>query len=149
LSFELGVSEDGRQKARRVEGPRGAPKPRPRPAWIGYFAIALFLAVASVVATVWPTPLWVPAGYLGMSVMCFVAYAIDKSAARGRRWRVAESTLLLLGLIGGWPGGMLAQQVLRHKTRKPSFLGPFWVTVVLNVVGLAGLSWFLAASTPI
>jgi len=59
-------------------------------------------------------------------------YAIDKSAARKGAWRTQESTLHLLSLAGGWPGALIAQQKLRHKTRKPSFRVVFWITVVLN-----------------
>jgi uncharacterized membrane protein YsdA (DUF1294 family) len=39
----------------------------------------------------------------------------------------------MLGLIGGWPGAIVAQQLLRHKTSKRSFRIAFWVTVVLNI----------------
>ena len=49
-------------------------------------------------------------------------------------------------LVGGWPGGLLAQQWLRHKTSKRSFQQMFWVTVVANVAGFLWLSSRLAAS---
>jgi uncharacterized membrane protein YsdA (DUF1294 family) len=62
-----------------------------------------------------------------------VAYALDKSAAVAGRWRVSEQSLLLLGLAGGWPGGLVAQQLLRHKSNKTSFRHAFWGTVVVNV----------------
>lgn len=149
LSFEMGSGNDGRPKAFRVQGPRGAPKPRAQSPVAGYLAIAGFLALAGVIASEWPLPLWVAALYLGLSVMCFVAYAIDKSAARRGRWRVPESTLLSIGLAGGWPGGIVAQYALRHKTRKPSFLGQFWVTVVLNVAALVAFTWYLAQAGPV
>ena len=70
--------------------------------------------------------------YLAASVAAFMAYRGDKAAAmRGGR-RTPEATLHLLGLIGGWPGALLAQRILRHKTRKLSFQVPFWGTVLLN-----------------
>ncbi|MDP3638593.1 MAG: DUF1294 domain-containing protein, partial [Azonexus sp.] len=71
------------------------------------------------------------------------AYALDKSAAQGGRWRTQESTLHLLALIGGWPGALIAQNRLRHKSRKTSFQLVFWMTVLLNC---GGLGWLL--STP-
>ena len=74
-----------------------------------------------------------------MSLVTFVVYARDKAAARDRRWRVAESTLHPLALVGGWPGALLAQEVLRHKTVKASFRATFWCTVVANLVLLAAL----------
>ncbi len=79
-------------------------------------------------------PGWLAALYLAASLLCFIAYAIDKSAAIGGRRRISERTLLTLGFIGGWPGGLVAQQLLRHKTRKASFLIAFWLSVVVNVI---------------
>ena len=73
--------------------------------------------------------------YALMSLLCFIAYAWDKSAAHSGKWRTKERTLLLLGLLCGWPGAVLAQQLLRHKSAKTSFQIAFWATVVLNVAG--------------
>jgi uncharacterized membrane protein YsdA (DUF1294 family) len=70
----------------------------------------------------------------------FFAYAFDKAAARAGRWRTAEATLLLLGLVGGWPGALLAQQLLRHKSSKAPFRAAFWVTVALNAGVFVALS---------
>ena len=66
------------------------------------------------------------------SLVTYVVYAIDKNAARKGAWRIPEAQLHLLALIGGWPGAMLAQQIVRHKSKKPSFRFVFWITVVLN-----------------
>lgn len=59
-------------------------------------------------------------------------------SARDGRWRIAENTLHLLALLGGWPGALLAQYRLRHKSSKPAFLIIFWATVLLNC-GALGL----------
>jgi uncharacterized membrane protein YsdA (DUF1294 family) len=79
--------------------------------------------------------------YLLASSVCFVVYALDKSAARRRERRTPERTLLLLGLAGGWPGAVLAQQWLRHKTRKQPFQNLFWLTVALHLGLAGGLAW--------
>lgn len=76
------------------------------------------------------------------SVLCFIFYALDKSAARAGRWRISESTLLMLGLCCGWPGGIVARQWLRHKSVKTSFRTKFWATTAVNVALLAALAWF-------
>ena len=68
-----------------------------------------------------------------MSVVAYATYARDKSAARRSARRTPERTLHLMALLGGWPGALLAQRRLRHKSRKPSFLVSFWLTVVVNV----------------
>lgn len=74
-----------------------------------------------------------------LSVTTFLVYALDKRAARRRHWRVPEKLLHLLALLGGWPGALAAQQVLRHKTRKLQFQALFWTTVMLNLSFL----WYL------
>lgn len=79
-------------------------------------------------------PVWLGGFYLLASLTTFVAYAIDKSAARNNRWRTQESTLHLLALAGGWPGALAAQRLLRHKSVKAEFRRVFWLTVALNVM---------------
>ncbi|KQW94090.1 cold-shock protein [Massilia sp. Root418] len=88
----------------------------------------------------WRIPTWPGLLYAGASVVCFIFYAIDKSAARAGRWRTPESTLLLLGLCCGWPGAILAQQWLRHKTSKRSFQLAFWASVAINMAAFAWLA---------
>ena len=99
------------------------------------FALLFATFVAASVWTGTLSPL-VPALYLGASLVTFAAYALDKSAAQKGQWRTRESTLHLLGLIGGWPGALVAQGVLRHKSKKRPFLIFFWSTVLLNCSGL-------------
>ncbi|MTV40643.1 DUF1294 domain-containing protein [Duganella radicis] len=84
--------------------------------------------------------LWLASLYGAASVACFIAYAIDKSAAIHQRRRISERTLLVLGLCCGWPGGLLAQRWLRHKSRKTGFLVRFWLTVLINVALVAVLA---------
>ncbi len=97
--------------------------------------ILLFVLVFVLVAALWQVSAWVVAAYLGLSIVSVAAYAVDKSAAQRRRRRISERSLLLIGLLGGWPGAIIAQQALRHKTRKVPFRVAFWITIVLNVGG--------------
>lgn len=77
--------------------------------------------------------------YLIVSIITFVAYALDKSKAKRGAWRTPESTLHLFALFGGWPGAALAQQMLRHKSAKTKFRIVFWLTVVVNSTVLGWL----------
>ncbi|MFC5301411.1 DUF1294 domain-containing protein [Azospira restricta] len=146
VTFEV-ETVDGKKRAKRVEPVRAARRDRRSrgdgPAQWGTasrFALPAFLLVFTVVAAVWKLPLWVGGLYLGASLVCFIVYALDKSAAAAERWRVSEATLLTLGLVGGWPGAIVAQQVLRHKSSKASFRARFWATVIANVLGFAVLA---------
>jgi len=141
VSFEVELNAQGKKRAMNVQmvRPAGTPSPsrKEMPAQWGtasLFAIPGFLVVYLGAAISWGVPKQFLIAYVGVNIICFVAYAIDKSAARSGGWRTAESTLLALGLAGGWPGAILAQQLLRHKSNKPSFRSAFWGTVVLNVV---------------
>lgn len=78
-------------------------------------------------------PLWIGALYGIISIMTGIAYARDKSAAISGKWRAPEKTLHLLSLVGGWPGAVIAQERLRHKTQKTSFVVIFWLTVLANL----------------
>jgi uncharacterized membrane protein YsdA (DUF1294 family) len=87
----------------------------------------------------WKFQTFAAVAYAVMSLITFVVYAFDKSAAKTQRWRTSEATLHMLALIGGWPGALLAQQWLRHKSSKRVFRTVFWTMVVLNVAGVVML----------
>lgn len=92
--------------------------------WLGYLPM--------VVATI----------YLVVSLMTFIAYALDKSAAKSGQRRTPEKTLFFFGLVGGWPGAIFAQQLFRHKSSKREFQSIFWLTVLLNC---GALIWVLSS----
>ena len=110
---------------------------------IGRVFTYLFCAALILAVFLGRLPLLILGVYLAASVLAYMAYAMDKAAAESRRWRIAEDTLHIWGLIGGWPGALFAQQRLRHKTSKASFQVMFWFTVILNC-GVLG--WLLTAS---
>lgn len=94
------------------------------------------MALYGAMAVRWGVPSVFVILYLAASIVGFFVYMFDKMAARRGGWRTQESTLLVLGLAGGWPGAILAQVFLRHKSSKPSFRWKFWATVLLNVAAL-------------
>ena len=99
------------------------------------FWLAGFVLLYAVCSALWPVPWWVGAAYVALSVVAYGMYAADKRAAQTGAWRVPENKLHLVALLGGWPGALVAQQRLRHKTVKPEFRAVFWLTVVANVLG--------------
>jgi uncharacterized membrane protein YsdA (DUF1294 family)/cold shock CspA family protein len=141
-------SEDGRHRAVSVSysGEKIGEKVPLKSEW-GLLAAMLvslaFLIAILVFGFMWLIPLELAGLYFGASIIAFFMYWSDKSAARKGRWRTRESSLLLCGLIGGWPGALIAQQLFRHKSSKAEFQISFWGSVVVNC---AGLGWVL---TPI
>ena len=93
---------------------------------------AFFLGIVGISVLTAKMPPLVLALYMVASLLTFIMYAVDKSASKKGAWRTQESTLHLLSLAGGWPGALVAQQKLRHKSKKQSFRSVFWLTVLLN-----------------
>lgn len=147
LSFVAGTDAQGKARALKVQSlePRPASAPPPavrreqqrREALRGgsLWLIPGFALLVLLVQLAFGLPHWLWGSYLAMSLATFIVYAGDKRAARLQQWRVAEGTLHGLALACGWPGALLAQQLLRHKSAKPSFRRLFWLTVILNVLG--------------
>jgi len=99
---------------------------------ISVFLAGIFLFIVAICGFLGRVPFWILALYLSMSLTTFALYAFDKSAAQKGARRTPESTLHLLSLFCGWPGALIAQQKLRHKSKKESFREVFWGTVFLN-----------------
>jgi len=143
VGYELNTDARGRAQAAKVAfvGERIPSTSPSRPSSHRLWLAALFLVFVACSAFAGKLPLVVPGFYLATSVVTFVAYKLDKSAAENDSWRTKESTLHLFALIGGWPGALVAQRLLRHKTQKASFQLVFWSTVALNC---GALGWLLS-----
>ena len=77
--------------------------------------------------------------YVALSVIALLAYAIDKHRARKHRNRISEAFLLIVGLLGGSFGALLAMRVFRHKTRH----WYFWGLNILGMLAQSGLLFWL------
>ncbi|QDS95650.1 hypothetical protein FF011L_44480 [Roseimaritima multifibrata] len=145
VAYEIGTDANGRVRAERVVF-AGERLPWNASFQLGYVALTfagIFLVVLAGAVVFGKLPsliLWL---YFVASAVAFVAYSLDKSAAKQGRWRTQESTLHLFGLVGGWPGAAVAQSLLRHKSRKQSFQVVFWFTIVLNC---SALGWLFSPS---
>jgi len=130
----------GRPQAPRRPRPPSSSASEP-PAAAGAALIhLLMLGWAALLAwSVWAgrLPVWVLGVAVGVNLLTFLVYAIDKRAAQTGQWRTRESQLHLLSLAGGWPGAWFAQQWLRHKSRKQPFRAVYWATVGLHCAALA------------
>ena len=142
VSYELATDAKGRFNASKVRfasqtAPSQVKNGKPFP---GILVGMLFLAAMAVLWLIGKLPVVVPLAYSALSLIAYIAYGMDKSAAQRKRWRTQERTLHLFALLGGWPGALVAQQHLRHKSKKAQFRLVFWFTVLLN---LGALAWLL------
>ena len=58
---------------------------------------------------------------IGINIVTFLVYGIDKWKAKQGSWRISEATLLILAIIGGSIGALLGMKVWRHKTQHQKF----------------------------
>ena len=85
---------------------------------------------------------WAVAWLLAAAIVAFLVTLWDKNRARRREWRVQESTLWLIALLGGSAVMFLTMLVIRHKTRHT----PFMVGLPLLALVQAGLVYLLLQS---
>jgi len=144
VAYLPAVDERGRPTATEVKYNLAAPveepiKQKQSTTWRAF----LGLSALTVVGVAWHwygVPTKVAGAYASLSVISFVLYAWDKGASGAKHQRTPEATLHLWSLLGGWPGALLAQHFLRHKSRKTSFQKVFWVTVFFNIAVVAWLA---------
>ena len=71
---------------------------------------------------------------LTFNLLTFIIYGIDKFKAKKAKWRIPESTLLLLAVFGGSIGAWLGLQVWRHKTQHKKFYIGIPMILTLQVI---------------
>lgn len=137
------IQQDPRGRAQAVDiryaGARNVRFQKMDKSYTSYIVAAIFVSAVWALAFFGRIPFGVLLVYLVVSALAFLVYAIDKSAARRGRWRTKENTMHLLGVVGGWPGALVAQALFRHKSSKRSFQSVFWFTVLLNIGALIWL----------
>ncbi|MCA8961826.1 MAG: DUF1294 domain-containing protein [Planctomycetes bacterium] len=91
------------------------------------------------------------AGYLALltilSAIGFRLAILDKiRAAEGAdgAGRIRERTLHTIEVLGGWPGALVAQYGVRHKTTKASYRRAFALLVALHLALIALVGWALS-----
>lgn len=141
ITYELATDENGRFYAKNIRfaGDSAISNSPNKYNWLSSSFTIIFCLVIALSALMGRLPLKIILLYLVASTVTFLAYGIDKSAAQSNRWRTKESTLHIFGLVGGWPGALLAQKTLRHKSKKEEFQSIFWVTVFANCFTLGWL----------
>lgn len=150
VNFEVETNSDGKKRAVRIQatssaaGKRNTARRHTKP-WdtTSLFVLGGFILSYLVISLVWKLSIYVGVAYLAMSLICAVFYWVDKHSAKTGAWRISEATLLMLGGFCGWPGAIVAQHLLQHKTTKPSFRFEHWVSVIVN------LTCFYLLTTPL
>ena len=79
---------------------------------------------------------------LAINVVAFFAFGIDKYKAQHNKWRIPESTLLTMAVLGGSIGALAGMKVWRHKTLHNRFRIGIPVIIALQI---AAVVWLIFA----
>lgn len=71
---------------------------------------------------------------VGINLIAFLAMYIDKRKAQKSRWRIKESTLFTLVLLGGGIGGIAGMYTFKHKTKKMQFVIGFPAILIIEII---------------
>lgn len=69
-----------------------------------------------------------------INLISFTTMGVDKSKARKRSWRIPESTLFVLALIGGSIGSIAGMHLFRHKTKHWYFLYGMPAILIIQIL---------------
>ena len=79
-----------------------------------------------------------------ISLIAIILTIHDKRAAQKKKWRVRESTLLLIAVLGGSVAMLLTMRVIRHKTKHSKFMAGIPVIIALQIaLAIAVWRWLL------
>jgi uncharacterized membrane protein YsdA (DUF1294 family) len=74
-----------------------------------------------------------------VSMLAIILTTHDKSAARRHKWRVRESTLLLIAALGGSIAMLITMRIIRHKTKHAKFMIGIPVMIAVQIAAVAAL----------
>lgn len=81
------------------------------------------------------TVLGILAAYLIiMNLVGFAMMGIDKRKAMKKLWRIPESTLFIIAIIGGSIGSIIGMRVFHHKTRHWYFVYGMPLILLLQIL---------------
>ena len=69
-----------------------------------------------------------------INISTFILFGMDKRKAVNKKWRIPESTLLGLSIIGGSVGSFLGMNLFKHKTKKFYFKFGLPIILILQII---------------
>ncbi|WMJ81897.1 DUF1294 domain-containing protein [Clostridium sp. MB40-C1] len=69
-----------------------------------------------------------------LNIIGFLSMYVDKVKARNKKWRIKESTLLFIAILGGSLGSYLGMKAFRHKTKHNKFVYGIPIILIIQLV---------------
>lgn len=76
---------------------------------------------------------WLLIYFAAISIFAVIITVYDKVRAVRHKWRVKESTLLIVAFLGGGAAMLLTMLIIRHKTRHKKFMIGIPVIILLHI----------------
>ncbi len=76
---------------------------------------------------------------IAVNIISFIVMGMDKRKAQKRAWRIPESTLFVLAIIGGSIGSILGMHLFHHKTRHWYFLYGMPAILIVQILLVVAL----------
>ena len=87
---------------------------------------------------------WIVIYLCAISVLGVVITVYDKRAARRKKQRISERSLFTVAALGGATAMYAAMQIVRHKTRRNSFILVFPFLMIIHFAIVIAVSYFIA-----
>lgn len=137
IEFEIVPGRDGRPAAKDTRLLKEEEVAQQLP--LHLFTSAMLLILVHLVVILGKAPFALLAAYALMGGLSVYLYSRDKQAAVFGWWRISENRLLMVDLLFGIIGGLLAQHRYRHKKSKQSYQFRTLLIVGAHALFLAGL----------
>lgn len=78
---------------------------------------------------------------IGINVVTYLFFGIDKAKATKKKWRIPEKYLFLFTFLGGTIGAIVGMKQFHHKTQKSEFKNVIFIIVIVQIAILSFLGW--------
>lgn len=78
-----------------------------------------------------------------VNIFTFFVYGIDKWKAKRGKWRIPESTLLWLAVVGGSIGALAGMKIWHHKTMHAAFRWGVPAILILQIAGVVAILYYV------
>lgn len=69
-----------------------------------------------------------------INLISFILFTLDKKRSISKKWRIPESTLIFVSLMGGSAGSLLGMKLFKHKTKKLKFTILVPISLIINIL---------------
>ncbi|RLZ07772.1 DUF1294 domain-containing protein [Faecalibacter macacae] len=78
---------------------------------------------------------------IGINLITYLIFGIDKVKAKNKSWRIPEKTLFTLAFFGGSVGAVIGMIQFRHKTQKSEFKNIIYLIIFVQLALIAFVAY--------